>query len=276
MKNILYVIFLIFCQVLHGQSFQVMSYNIRYGRADDGEDNWALRKGKMADLLRYYEPGILGVQEALDFQVRFLDSVLVNYRYVGVGRDDGMEKGEYSAIFYDTTLFTLQAQSTFWLSETPDQISVGWDAAMERICTWAELVRKSDRQHLWVFNTHFDHIGKQARLRSAELILDRIRSLLPTSETPVILMGDLNMPPEDPGVKRIANELSDSRTASIAKPYGPYGTFNGFDLQYPLNKRIDYIFSKKLKVLKQVHIDDQTDDHRYPSDHFPVMTEVRL
>ncbi len=274
MKHIITIFFLFFFIGANGQPVKLMTYNIRYDNKNDGKNWWELRKEKVAELIRYYEPEILGTQEGLFHQIKYLDSTLLKYKFIGVGRDDGMDKGEFCAIFFDTTKFHLLYQSTFWLSETPDRVSVGWDAAMERICTYAIFKNKSNSENIYVFNTHFDHIGKEARKNAADLILEKINRLTGNMAGKIILMGDFNLTPDENPVMKINELINDAKNISIKKPYGPEGTFNGFDITKKLTDRIDYIFTKNVKVLEHVTIDDRVDDFKYPSDHLPVMVTV--
>jgi endonuclease/exonuclease/phosphatase family metal-dependent hydrolase len=221
-----------------------------------------------------YSPSIIGIQEGLLNQVQYIDSSLIDYDYVGVGRDDGKKKGEFCAIYFDTTRYVLLKNSTFWLSETPDTISVGWDAALERICTYGLFKDRITKEEFLVFNTHFDHIGVIAREKSSELILKRINKINRQS-LPVILMGDFNSIPNSPSVKEIITELSDALQISLEKLQGPRGTFNGFNEDLPIEQRIDYIFTNKLKVLSYTHINDRLDNNRHVSDHLPVMIKIQ-
>ncbi len=257
-----------------GQTYQIMTYNIRYGNANDGENHWNLRKDFLQGQIAFYKPDIFGIQEGLHFQVQYLDSSFTNYKYVGIGREDGKEKGEYSAIFYNTDKFKVLDKSTFWLSETPDKISVGWDAAMERICTYTLLEDKISKQKFWVFNTHFDHIGEQARIESAKLIYKNITALN-QDNLPVVLMGDFNLEPDSVPIQFLSTSLNDSFTSSLEKPFGPFGTFNGFKFNEPVTKRIDYIFTSKknVKVFQYAVLSDSK-DCKYASDHLPVF--IRL
>lgn len=270
------MVLLHFFNVVMGQTYQVMTYNIRYGNANDGENHWNLRKDFLQGQIAFYKPDIFGIQEALHFQVKYLDSSFANYKYVGVGRDDGKEKGEYSAVFYNGDKFKVLNHSTFWLSKTPDKISVGWDAAMERICTYTLLEDNISKQKFWVFNTHFDHIGEQARIESAKLIFKKI-SALNSDNLPVILMGDFNLEPDSAPIQFLTTNLSDSFKSSLEKPFGPSGTFNGFKFNEPVTRRIDYIFTSKknIKVLQYAVLSDSK-DCKYPSDHLPVFIEIEL
>jgi len=251
-----------------------MSYNIRYDNTWDLNNSWSIRKNKLSEILIQFAPSIIGIQEGLLNQVQYLDSCLIDYDYVGVGRDDGKEQGEFCVIFFDTTRFTVLNHSTFWLSETPDTISVGWDAALERICTYAQFQDKYTAEKFWVFNTHFDHIGVIARERSSELILDRI-NMVNSQSLPVIVMGDFNSLPNSTPINKIKTEMSDALQISLEKLQGPMGTFNGFNLDQPIEKRIDYIFTKNIKVLSYMHINDRLNNNRHISDHLPVMIETQ-
>jgi len=259
---------------IYSQPHSIISYNIRYDNNWDIENSWKIRRNKISQILVQYSPSIIGIQEGLLNQVQYIDSSLIDYDYVGVGRDDGKKKGEFCAIYFDTTRYVLLKNSTFWLSETPDTISVGWDAALERICTYGLFKDRITRKAFWVFNTHFDHIGIIAREKSSELILKKINKINRQS-LPVILMGDFNSIPNSPPVKEIITELSDALQISLEKLQGPRGTFNGFNEDLPIEQRIDYIFTNKLKVLSYTHINDRLDNNRHISDHLPVMIKIQ-
>ncbi len=258
------------------ESLKMMTYNIRYDNPGDGENTWSKRKVFLSDQMAYNQPDIFGIQEGLYRQVQYLDSVFVAYEYIGVGRDDGKTKGEYSAIFYNKEKLNVLKEGTFWLSETPNEISVGWDAAMERICTFGLFENKISKEQFWVFNTHFDHIGNEARVKSAALILNKVAEFN-THNQPVIVMGDLNLTPEAEPIQLLSKALNDTKHASIAKPFGPVGTFNAFDFNKPVLNRIDYIFTskKQIEVMKYAVLSDSK-DCKYPSDHLPVLVELKL
>ena len=280
MKNQSYFILTIFLFMitsfsLLGQSFGVMSYNIRYDTPRDGDDQWDNRKTAVVDLIKYYQPSIFGLQEALHHQLGFVDEALASYRFVGVGRDNGQTKGEYSPIFYDTTRLKLMGNSTFWLSETPDDISVGWDADLERICTYALFYDIHSGYSFWVFNTHFDHKGAEARANSALLILSKIKELN-TQNLPVVLMGDLNAVPDSAPIQHIVKAMADASTIADKPFYGPVGTFNGFEKMPALDKRIDYIFSQGFEVHSYAHLDDRYEGNRFVSDHLPVFAVIEI
>ena len=246
----------------------VLSYNIRYDNPNDGENQWKYRKERVANYIKEIKPDIIGMQEVLDPQLVFLDLSLTEFSFVGVGREDGKTKGEYSPILYNSNRLTLLQTDTFWLSETPKVISVGWDAALERICTYAQFKHKETGQKFWVFNTHFDHIGELARIQSAKLIHQKIK-MLNTNNFPVIITGDFNLTPDTAPIKIFQNAYVDvmQKTPTNANNYG---TFTGFDKLSNGEERIDYIFQKGLKTLKSTHIWLKTTSGGWASDHHPV------
>lgn len=262
------------------QPLQVMTYNIRLNTASDSLNAWPYRKDKLASVVMFYETNILAVQEALHEQMVDLQQRLTKYKYVGVGRDDGKEKGEYSAIFYDTTRLQLLKSETFWLSLTP-QIpgSKSWDAAITRIATWAKFRDKKTKKIFFAFNTHFDHLGKEARKQSALLLLQKVKTI--AGNTAAIITGDYNSHPSDEPIQVITDKnnplhLTDSKEISLTPHYGPTGTFNGFGPKEESNDPIDYIFIKgPWKVLKHASL-SQTWGGRFASDHFSVITTVKF
>jgi endonuclease/exonuclease/phosphatase family metal-dependent hydrolase len=252
----------------------VMTYNIRYDNPGDGEDAWPKRRDHLTAQLRFYAPDIFGIQEGLQRQLLYIDEQLPDYTRVGVGRDDGRAGGEFSCLYFLKKRFGVLASGTFWLSETPDTVSKGWDAALPRICTYTQLYDSLAGRKLWVFNTHFDHIGKEARRRSAELILQKIEAMNRGGDA-VILTGDFNAEPADEPVAVITRDLRDARSVSQEPPFGPEGTFNAFNFHDPVKRRIDYIFlnDRGLSVLKHAVPSDSRDCH-YPSDHLPVLARL--
>ncbi|MBB2149438.1 endonuclease/exonuclease/phosphatase family protein [Pedobacter gandavensis] len=258
-------------QAQSGKSFNVMSYNIRLNVASDGVNAWPNRKDEVKALVRFHDADILCVQEALPLQV---DQLLENTNYAmeGVGREDGKRAGEFSAIYYDKSRFSRKDGGTFWLSETPDRPSKGWDAALNRVCSWVRLYDRLNKKEFLVFNTHYDHIGVQARIESARLIKKKIQEIAPT--LPVVLTGDLNVTPETEAIATIKSFLIDAKTAAIEPAYGPEGTFNNFKFDSPLKDKIDYIFvNKGFKVLKFGVLSDSK-NLRYPSDHLPIIARL--
>ncbi len=270
MKRALFI--LLFCMItthIFSQEYKVMTYNIRYDNSWDTINHWNFRKEKIVHLISFYKPDILGVQEALHQQLQFLDKKLKGYQFVGVGREDGKTKGEYAPIFYNSEKWKLLKYNTFWLSETPNKISIGWDAALERICTYALLEEKNTSKKIWVFNTHFDHQGEKARKKSAELLIAKIHQLN-TENYPVILMGDFNSKPKSKPIKKLITNLNWELQQNPKLLFGPPATYNDFDMKKIPNVWIDYIFTQSLIVHKYIHLDHRLDNTRYISDHFPV------
>ncbi len=255
------------------QNSNFITFNIRYDNPGDKEDNWHYRKNDVARLILHYEASIVGTQEGLCHQVEFIDSSLTKYAYIGVGREDGKTSGEYCAIFYDTTIFKRIRGSTFWLSETPGKASVGWDAALERICTYGLFEHLETGSRIWIFNTHFDHRGPSARANSASLILEKIKKIN-IENLPVVFMGDFNSTPDEEPIQILKTGLSDALDISEKPLYGPAGTFNGFADEIILN-RIDYFFTLDMDILSYTHIDDRRNNNKYISDHLPVMITIK-
>jgi endonuclease/exonuclease/phosphatase family metal-dependent hydrolase len=256
-----------------GQDLTVMSYNIRYNNLDDGLNCWDLRKDELAAQIKKYSPDIFGIQEGLYDQVQFLNNYFIDFSYAGVGRDDGKTKGEYSAIFFNKNRFKQVSTKTFWLSPTPSKVSVGWDASMERICSYVILYDRKFGKHLVIFNTHFDHLGEVARLKSSELII-KVIGKIKKKNIPVVLMGDLNCEPESKPIKLISQSLSNANNISLKKNHGPEGTFNDFKQEYGNELQIDYIFVKNFKVDDYQHIGDFRINGLVYSDHFPVIAKI--
>ncbi len=246
----------------------VLSYNIRYDNPNDGENQWKYRKEIIANYIKEIRPDIIGMQEVLDPQLVFLDISLTEFSFVGVAREDGKTKGEYSPILYNSNRLTLLQTDTFWLSETPKVISVGWDAALERICTYAQFEHKETGLKFWVFNTHFDHIGELARIQSAKLIHQKIK-MLNINNFPVIITGDFNLTPDTAPIKMLQNSYIDVMQ-KIPGDAKNHGTYTGFDKLSNGEDRIDYIFQKDLKIDNSSHIWLKTSSGHWASDHHPV------
>lgn len=258
-------------------SYSIMSYNIRLGSVDDGENHWDLRKQSLVDLINYYEPDFLGTQEGQSPQLNFIKENSV-YEFVGKPRTND-ENGEFTAIFYKKDKFEILQQNTFWLSETPDEISKGWDADYERIATYVLFKNKSNGNQIWVMNTHFDHVGKEARRNSALMILDKVKELEKKNEIPVFVTGDFNSVPTDEPIQILTKGLKDTRQISESKPYGPDYTFTGFKFPKSENLLLDYIFindTSMVKIQKYAVMDDFYGEGKYPSDHLPVLVNFKL
>lgn len=257
-----------------------MTFNIRLNTSRDSLNAWPHRKDKVASQILFHEVHILGVQEALHDQMGDLRDRLKKYKSIGGGRDDGKEKGEYSAIFYDTTRLQVLQSQMFWLSETPEVPgSKSWDAAITRMVTWAKFRDRKTKKIFFFFNTHFDHIGKVARKESAKLILQKVKEI--AGATPVLFTGDFNAEPSDEPIQVIIDKsnplhLVDTKEISQTQHYGPTGTFNAFQSKERNDQPIDYIFMKgKWKILTHATI-SQTWEGRFASDHFAVLAKVSL
>jgi endonuclease/exonuclease/phosphatase family metal-dependent hydrolase len=253
-------------------ALRVMSYNIRYATPSDGEDRWELRKERVASLIRYHQPDLLGVQEALQQQLTDLEGALPYYAWHGVGRDDGRQGGEYSAIFYRKDRFVLLDSGTFWLSPSPQKPSKGWDASIIRICSWVKLRDKSSGREFFHFNTHFDHEGVQAREQSAALLAEKIPNM--AGEAPVILTGDFNTTPDTKAYATLTGSglLQDARSLSKTPPYGPNASFSTFDVSAELKRLIDFVFVTDAFEVQQHAVLTDSQGGKYPSDHLPVIT----
>jgi len=271
---ILTLVVIVSVQSLASQTIRLATYNIKYDDTRDTVNNWSRRKAEVAGLINYHQFEVFGVQEALHHQLQQLKEPLPDFNYVGVGRDDGKQKGEYSALFYNSRQYSVEQSGTFWLSKTPQSPSKNWDAALPRICTWAQLEHKASRSKFYVFNTHFDHRGVKAREESAKVIMNKITEL--TQNEPVILMGDFNFISTDAPYAVITKKLSDTYLNSETVPYGPEATFNAFQFHKLPEVRIDYIFTKgAIKTMSYATLSDSK-NMLYPSDHFPVIVELRF
>jgi endonuclease/exonuclease/phosphatase family metal-dependent hydrolase len=269
----------LFASVIYSQDLQVMTFNIRYNNPGDSLNAWPLRKDILASQVLFHEVQLLGVQEALHGQIVDLKERLPNFKTIGIGRDGG-EKGEYSAIFYDSTRLQALGSATFWLSLTPEVVaSKSWDAAITRIVTWARFKDHKTGKTFFAFNTHFDHIGKEARRESAKLLLQKVASIAGT--TPAIITGDFNASPTDEPIRIIMDKrdplhLTDTKEISATPHYGPTGTFNGFGPKERDDQPIDYIFIKGPWKVKKHATLSQTWSGRFASDHFAVLALVAL
>lgn len=301
MKNLIIAFFTITCITLQAQELKVGTYNLRYNNTHDSINAWPNRKNVVISLIRFYDFDVLGTQEALSDQVADLLTGLPDYAIVGVGRDDGKTKGEYAAIFYKKSKFTLMNSGTFWLSEKDiRRPNKGWDAALPRICTWVQLKDKKTNKIFFHFNTHFDHVGKQARANSARLIIAMIKKI--AGNAPVILSGDFNVDQNNDPYKLIVNSgiLWDAYSTARVR-FALNGTFNAFNSQAYTDSRIDHVFvSRKFKAIRYGVLTDsyrkplnesvlkaRSDNfpgevHLYqtdallPSDHFPVLVQAQF
>ncbi len=276
MKKLLLTLFIVVPISMFAQQINIVSFNIRYNTPNDGKNAWPNRIEMVTGLLQFHDVDIFGLQEALYEQITDIEKVMTDYEWFGVGRDDGEKSGEFSPIFFNKTKFILLEKGNFWLSENCDKPGLGWDAACNRIVCWGKFQSKVTGKKFLVFNTHFDHIGDEARKNSAFLIRDKIKEISKNQELSVILTGDFNLSPESEPIQLIKGFMNDSREMSETQPYGPTGTFNGFDWNANLDQRIDYIFTQGgVKVLKYA-VSSDSKDQRFPSDHLPVFVKIQL
>ena len=256
-------------------TLRVMSYNIRLDLASDGVNQWSERRDEFIGQIRLMQPDILGLQEVVPGQKADLERGLPGYEFLGVARDDGQSKGEFSNLAIDRRVFRVDSSGTFWLSPTPNMPSKGWDAAYPRIATWAELVRRSDGRRFLVLNTHFDHEGQQARLEAARQVARWIAARQSRGET-VIVTGDLNAEPNTPPLKELTGQLRDAREIGRTPPVGPEGTFNAFVLLPTESRRIDYILvDPTVTVEHYAVLAWHGEGGRPASDHFAVVADVK-
>lgn len=251
----------------------VATYNLRYDTPDDGPNAWGFRVDAIKALIRFHEFDLLATQEGLPAQIDAL-AEMNEYAHVGVGRDGG-NAGEHSAIFYRQTRFALLTHGDFWLSETPDKPSKGWDArCCNRLATWVRLQDKLSRKTLLAVSVHFDHQGQVAKRESAKLLLGWLQRQ--ARGDAVIVMGDFNSTPNTEQIVRMSTALRDASAVSLEPAFGPSATFNGFKFGQAPRERIDYIFlGPEVRVLKFAVLTD-SDGTRYPSDHFPVFARIEL
>ncbi|NQU54624.1 MAG: endonuclease/exonuclease/phosphatase family protein [Bacteroidetes bacterium] len=276
MKKIIILILFVFPATLFAQQMNIVSFNIRYNNTGDGVNAWPNRIEMVTGLLKFHDAEIFGLQEALYEQITDIQKELPNHEWFGVGRDDGIKKGEFSPIFFDKTKFILLRNGTFWLSENCEKPGLGWDAACNRVVTWGKFQSKVTGKQFVMFNTHFDHRGDEARKNSAFLIRDKIKEISGNQGLPIILTGDFNLAPESEPIALIKGFMKDSREVSETPPYGPVGTFTSFKWDAPMETRIDYVFTQGgVDVLKYAVLTDAK-NQRFPSDHLPVFVKVQL
>jgi endonuclease/exonuclease/phosphatase family metal-dependent hydrolase len=248
---------------------KVCTFNIKYENPKEGVHQWDNRKGQILKFIKIEDLDIFGMQEVVHSQIGYLEKGLTEYARIGVARDDGKSKGEYSPIFYKTDCYELIDSATFWLSPNPEIPAKAWDAALPRVCTWAKLIDKKSKESILILNTHFDHIGTEARANSVDLILSKIEEFNHNGK--VILMGDFNLEPESAPIQKIINsELNDAFETYLN--LGPVGTFNSFKIGENYDRRIDYVFYQGFKVKTYKTYSLRIQD-TFLSDHFPVVVE---
>lgn len=269
--------------------FRFMSFNLRYGTADDGENSWPLRRDLVFRVIRDHSPDVLGTQEVLRFQLDELREQLPGHREIGVGRDDGESSGEYAAILYREDRLLLLDQGTFWLSDTPEIVgSTTWGNNITRICTWARLQDKSSGAAFYVFNLHLDHQSQASRERSVELVTARISRR--EHGDPIIVTGDFNAGEENPAMRYLRGEIARAHERNAEAPptlglrdtyrvVHPHrtdvGTFNGF-VGTSTGEKIDAILVSSEWEVRGAQIVRTAFERRYPSDHFPVVATLAI
>jgi endonuclease/exonuclease/phosphatase family metal-dependent hydrolase len=299
MLNLIFVSLIFSSLSLNAQRLKVATYNIRYENQGDKSNGngWKERCPVICNLVQFHDFDIFGAQEVLHSQLKDMLNGLPGYAYLGVGRDDGKEKGEYAPVFYKKDKFDLLQSGHFWLSSISDKPNKGWDAVLPRICTWGKFLDKKSSFSFWFFNLHMDHIGVEARKQSALLVLKTIKEKC--GNDPVILTGDFNVDQHNESYALIntSGKLKDSYELTKIR-YALNGTFNNFDSNLASESRIDHIFvTSKLKVLRYGILTDsyrskpengkelklakipkeksiQQNLVRLPSDHYPVEIEL--
>ncbi len=280
MKRILLVAILMVCSVVvSAQDLYVGTYNIRYKNKDDSIKGnvWTKRCQVMCDQINFESPDVLGMQEVLVGQLHDFQRLLDNYSYIGVGRDDGKEAGEYAAIFYKNDRVKLLDSGNFWLNETPDVPKLGWDAACIRICTWGKFKDLRTKKKFYFFNLHMDHVGVVARREAAKLVVSRIKEM--AQDAPVVLTGDFNVDQTDEiyGIFTHSGILKDSYENARIR-FAENGTFNSFKVETKTDSRIDHVFVSPSFKVEAYGL--RTDSYwakgrRNLSDHYPVFVKLR-
>lgn len=302
-KHVIFILIAIcLFSTVDAQKLTIASYNIRnenQGDADKG-NGWKQRCPVITQLIRFHNFDIFGSQEVLYGQLNDMLNQLSDYSYIGVGRNDGKNDGEFSPIFYKKDKFEIRKSGHFWLSEIGDKPNVGWDAALPRICTWGKFKLKGSKDSFWFFNLHMDHKGVKARVESSKLVIEKIKSMC--GDEPVVLTGDFNVDQTSEGYKILCDSgiLRDSYKIAEIR-YALNGTANAFNPTLKTDSRIDHVFvSKGFRVLRYGVLTDsyrsETSDsaeeiksgnfpkeltlHQYeirlPSDHYPVQVEVQF
>ncbi|HUF47767.1 MAG TPA: endonuclease/exonuclease/phosphatase family protein [Vicinamibacterales bacterium] len=268
-------------QALPAEALTVMSFNIRYGTANDGDNRWANRREFLFDVIREADADVIGLQEALDFQIDEILAAVSGYASLGVGRNDGRRRGEFAAILVRARRLRVDRTGTFWFSDTPEVVaSTSWGNRIIRICTWVRLVDRDGRA-FWVFNVHLDHVSQPSREQSTALLAARIAARVPAGD-PVIVTGDLNAGESNPAVMSLTagpatrpGRLVD--TFRVVHPSEAMaGTFTGFKPNATGGDKIDYVFVEPGTEVLDAAIVRTSRNGRYPSDHFPVTAIVRL
>ena len=272
-----FLFFMVFIVAASAQTYIVGTFNLRYAHPGDQGNMWTQREPVVAALIRFHQFDILGTQEGLIGMLNDLSGALPEYARYGIGRDDGKAAGEHSAIFYKKDKFQVLDSGDFWLSETPDKPSLGWDATCcNRICSWVKLQDKQNGQSFYVFNTHYDYQKDLARNESSKLILKKIKAIA-GSKALVVFMGDLNGDNQSSWYKRLEEAPGLEDTYKLAThPYAFNPSYQNYGKKIEKDGLIDHIFvSPDFTVLRWGVLSD-TYHGKYPSDHFPLLTEISL
>lgn len=253
------------------KELKVMSYNIRLGVANDGTNSWQFRAPATPAMLEAQKPDVFGVQEAHDFQIAFMEEFCRNYKSVGVGRENGKKEGEHMSIFWNKKTVSLLKWGTFWLSETPEEPSMGWDAACKRTATWALMKDKKTGRKFYFVNTHLDHVGKQAQKNGLKLIVDRIATINPQGY-PMVLTGDFNIRPDNPALADLDKIMQSAR--KIALKTDNRNTFNGWSVKKTAEV-IDYIYVSGFSACKEYRtVTEKYLERPFVSDHYPIFARL--
>ena len=250
---------------------KVISYNIRLINSKDGPNEWKYRAEASPSMIKDYAPDIFGVQEALAAQLKYLQKALPKYECIGVGREDGVSKGEHMSIFYNTKTVELLDWGTYWLSETPEEPSKGWDAACKRTATWSRLRMKNSGKEFFYVNTHLDHRGKEAQQKGLDLIVKRIAAMNPDG-LPMILTGDFNVEPKNPVLTELNAKMLSAK--ATAEKTDRRATFNGWGERALV---IDYIYYSGFSACPEYEtIVRQYNGIPYISDHYPIVARLKF
>lgn len=253
------------------EGLKVMSYNIRLGGAKDGTNSWQYRCPATIMMLEEYKPDVFGVQEAMSFQIKFINEFARDYKCVGVGRDDGKKEGEHMSIFWNKKTVSLLKWGTYWLSETPDEPSMGWDAACMRTATWALMKDKKTGKKFYFVNTHLDHKGTQAQKNGLKLIVEKIAEMNQEGY-PMVLTGDFNVTPDNPCLVDLDKIMTSTR--KIAKKTDSLGTYNQWGRASSV---IDYIYVSGFSAVPEYQtVTKKFGQIPFISDHFPVMSVLEF
>ena len=250
------------------EGLKVMSYNIRLGSAQDGTNSWALRYVATEEMLKDQKPDVFGVQEALEYQVRYIEE-MCGYESVGVGREDGQKEGEHMSIFWNKKTVSMIKWGTFWLSETPNKPSMGWDAACFRTATWALMKDKKTGKKFYFVNTHLDHKGTEAQKNGLKLIVEKIAEMNPEG-LPMVLTGDFNIEPSNPNLADLDARMQSAR--QIAEKTDNQTTYNGWGKSSTM---IDYIYVSGFSSCPEYQtVTKRYEDRKFISDHYPIFARL--